>query len=175
MKGFEGKFEVSDLGRVKALPWEMRHWCGRMIPQPEKIVTQSRHSGGYAVVSLRDGKKHYVHRLVMQAFAGEPPMGMNDVNHIDGSKKNNCRTNLEYCDRQHNVRHAISTGLQDNVGESNGMSKLTSEQAAAIYRLVASGSRRVDVAAMFRVSCGTVDSIATRKRWAHLNMEHPAA
>lgn len=86
--GFERFFEVSNLGNVRSLPHEVRHWCGRMIPKPGGLLTQSRHSGGYRLVALRNGKKQYVHRLVMEAFVGPAPE-RHDVNHIDGDKTNN--------------------------------------------------------------------------------------
>lgn len=136
--GFEDKHEVSSLGRVKTLPYERRHWCGLTIPQAVRILKQSPHSGGYRVVTLRDGKKHYVHKLVMAAFVGEADG--RDVNHINGDKSDNRLENLEYCDRLHNVRHAIATGLQDNGGEGNGMHKYTAEQITAAHHMVQSGS-----------------------------------
>lgn len=168
--GFEGQFEVSSLGRVKALAHSVRHWCGRDIAKPERIVNQSRHSGGYAVVSLRDGKKHFVHRLVMQAFVGEPPAGMNDVNHIDGVKQNNCRENLEYCTRLHNVRHALATGLQDNSGENNGGVKYTEHQIRLAHGLVTSGRSHKEAAKIAGVDRGTVEAVCAGKRWQLLKL-----
>lgn len=166
--GFEGKFEVSDHGRVKALPWEQRHWCGKTIPQPEKIISQSRHSGGYSVVTLRDGKKHYVHRLVMAAFHGDKA-GF-DVNHIDGDKSNNSLANLEYCDRLHNVHHAIATGLQDNSGEGNGMHKYRADQIAAAHRMVANGSTQAEASRATGVAESTVQQVVTGNRWQCLGL-----
>lgn len=167
--GFEGKFEVSNSGRVKALPWSRAHWCGRSIPQPERIITQSRHSGGYLIVALRGGTKHYVHKLVMAAFVGEA--GTRDVNHIDGDKTNNRLANLEYCDRLHNVRHAIRTGLQNNAGEGNGMHKYTAGQIVAAHRMVSSGATQRSAAAATGVSEGMVQQVATGKRWKHLGLK----
>ena len=161
-------FEVSNLGRVKALPWEQRHWCGKMIPHPEKILTQSRHSGGYSLVSLRDGKKHYVHRLVMATFVGDA--GSQDVNHIDGDKTNNRLDNLEYCDRLHNVHHAIATGLQDNGGESNGMNKYSAEAITAAHRMVQLGSSQAEAARATGVAKSTVQKVVTGDLWKCLGL-----
>lgn len=167
--GHEGKFEVSNLGRVKSLPWEMRHWCGKMIPQPEKIVKQSTHSQGYAVASLRDGKKHFVHRLVMAAFV-RPARPGEDVNHINGNKADPSLANLEYCDRLHNVRHAIATGLQDNGGEGNGMHKYTAEQIKAAHRMVELGSSCAAASRATGVADSTVEMVAAGKRWKCLGL-----
>jgi hypothetical protein len=165
--GHESTFEVSDLGRVRALPWQQRHWCGKMLPQAGGIIKQSRHSGGYSVVSLRDNRKHYVHRLVMAAFAGPQPSNQ-DVNHINGDKTDNRLANLEYCDRMHNVRHAIATGLQDNSGEGNGQSKYTTEQIQTVRRMVQFGSTQREAALATGVAESTVQMVATGKRWKHL-------
>ena len=90
-------YEVSNLGRV-------RHKITR------KILAQSfNRSGGYLRVYM-DGKKHYVHRVVLSSFSNI--LGENlEVNHIDGDKENNCLWNLEWCTRQENMSHAVKTGL----------------------------------------------------------------
>lgn len=61
----------------------------------------------------RDNKQvpQRVHRLVAEAFLGGPHPEL-DVNHIDGDKTNNCIENLEWCTREENVRHAVTTGLR---------------------------------------------------------------
>lgn len=168
--GFEGKFEVSSLGRVKALAHSVSHWCGRQIAKPERVIKQSKHSGGYSVVSLRDSKKHFVHRLVMQAFAGDAPREMGDVNHIDGDKQNNRLDNLEYCDRKHNVRHAIATGLQDNGGESNGMNKYPTESILEAFVMVQAGATQAGAARATGVHPETVRMVVAGKRWKCLQL-----
>lgn len=135
--GHETTHEVSNRGRVKSLAFEMRHWCGKMIPRPEKILTPSVHSAGYRTIRFRNKDLSYVHRVVMAAFVG-PGDGM-DVNHIDGNKANNDLSNLEYCSRLENVHHAIRTGLQNNAGENNGCCKYSDEQVRLAVSLVAEG------------------------------------
>ena len=69
---------------------------------------------GYLSLTLRRDNNQVpvaVHRLVAEAFLGGPHPGL-DVNHIDGDKTNNCIENLEWCTREENVRHAVSTGLR---------------------------------------------------------------
>ncbi|MCM3314862.1 NUMOD4 motif-containing HNH endonuclease [Psychrobacillus sp. MER TA 17] len=90
-------------------------------------------AGGYEHVSLwadnkRSDKK--VHRLVAIAFL-ENRENKLEVNHIDGDKKNNSVSNLEWATRLENMRHAKITGLRDGInlrGSNNGMSKFTDSQ-----------------------------------------------
>lgn len=69
---------------------------------------------GYLTLTLRRNNQQVpqsVHRLVAEAFLGGPHPDL-DVNHIDGDKTNNCIENLEWCTREHNVRHAVRMGLR---------------------------------------------------------------
>lgn len=172
VKGFEGMYQVSNQGRVKALACEHRHWCGRMIPQPERLLTLTRHTGGYRMVALKSGErsgiKRFVHRLVVDAFVGDG--AGRDVNHIDGDKTNNRMENLEYCDRLHNVRHAIATGLQDNSGERNGMAKNTPATVIKAHGMVRDGASYEAAGRATGMSGSMVEQIVKGKRWKHLNL-----
>lgn len=53
-----------------------------------------------------------VHRLVAKMYIPNPE-NLPFVNHKDGNKQNNNYHNLEWCTREHNARHAFSTGLMD--------------------------------------------------------------
>jgi hypothetical protein len=166
--GSETTHEVSNLGRVKSLPYGMKHWCGRLIPMPEKILQDSSHPGGYRTISIRGRKRQYVHRLVMAAFVG-PGDGM-DVNHIDGDKTNNALSNLEYCDRLHNVRHAIRTGLQNNAGENNGCCKYTDDQVRRAVGLVVAGDSIATASACSGVSEGMIQQVLGGVRRQYLGL-----
>ena len=108
IKGFEGKYMVSNLGRVKSLKrtvWNKGR--GYYITVSEKILKTFDNGYGYLQVALsKDGKdkEYYVHRLVATAFL-ENPMGYTEVNHIDEDKTNNCVDNLEFCSRSYNINH----------------------------------------------------------------------
>lgn len=93
--GYEGKYEVSNLGNVKSL-----YHKGRIL-SPGTI------GGGYLGVSLyKDGKGHTkrLHRVVAVAFLKNLD-DLPEVNHIDENKKNNAVSNLEWCTRRHNMLH----------------------------------------------------------------------
>jgi len=106
--GFTG-YEVSDRGRVRSrIP-------SRKLGCEVTLLTPSVSFYGYLVLNLcsDEGKQiqRKVHQLVCRAFHGPAPEGRGFVNHKDGNKQNNVSSNLEWCTRRHNNRHAVSTGL----------------------------------------------------------------
>lgn len=94
--GYEGLYEVSNLGNVKSLR------RGKLM-KPGK-------SHGYLRVSLRkDNKTQYfsVHRLVAIVFIPNPE-NLPYINHKDESRDNNCVENLEWCTAQYNNTYGTS-------------------------------------------------------------------
>lgn len=105
IKDYEGKYEVSNLGRVKSLERTSR--LNRKIK--ERILAPREHTGGYLRVQL-SRKDFYIHRLVAETFIPNPE-NKSQVNHIDGNKRNNRVDNLEWNTPLENNLHAIRTGL----------------------------------------------------------------
>ena len=104
IKGFEGLYEVSNLGRVKSL--ERVSSLGRRVN--EKILSPGKDKDGYLFVILyRDGKHitYKSHRLVLSTFNPVENMENLEVNHMDEDKENNNLTNLEWCTRKENCNH----------------------------------------------------------------------
>lgn len=107
IKGFEGWYQVSNLGNVRRIaPVNGSPRCRNLTPW---INTR-----GYSHITLNVHCKKTVfrlHRLVAEHFIGSPNATQTDVNHIDGNKQNNSASNLEWCTRSENMKHAIKTGL----------------------------------------------------------------
>lgn len=102
IKGYEGLYEVSNMGRVKSL------YTSQSI-----ILKQSMSTNGYIKVNLsKDGTRNtkWVHRLVATAFIRNPN-NYEVVNHKDCNKKNNTVDNLEWCTSSYNTKHAYLNGL----------------------------------------------------------------
>lgn len=94
--GYEGRYQVSNTGKVKSLNY---NHTGK-----EGILKTRKNRGGYLLVNLwKDAKMKTcsIHRLVATAFC-ENPEGYTEVNHIDENKENNRAENLEYCSRSYN-------------------------------------------------------------------------
>lgn len=134
-----------------------------LIPQDNGI--------GYMKVVLRvDGKPKnvYVHRLVAECFLPNPK-GLKEVNHIDGNKRNNNLSNLEWCTGLENKNHAAKTGLT-NRGERNHAHKLTEEQIRSIRSEYVYGSRdkgQYALAKKYGVSQTAIRYILNGRNWRY--------
>lgn len=111
IEGFEGIYQVSNIGRVRSLDHVRVNKQGEFHFKGRILALSKNH--GYPVISFtKNGKtkQYFIHRLVASAFIPNP-QGENIVNHIDGNKDNNDVSNLEWCDQRENVNHAVRTGL----------------------------------------------------------------
>ena len=103
--GFEGLYEVSNLGRVKSLDRYVDNGHGSTRLAKGRILKPQLVMGGYLQVILcRNCKPSLfkVHRLVYEAFHGKRPEGM-EINHIDEDKSNNSLENLNLMTHKENV------------------------------------------------------------------------
>jgi len=104
--GYEGLYEISNLGRVRSLEFRNGVVSQRRVRQ----LTPTDNGHGYKIIGLRcNGKKknHYVHRLVAQAFVPNPN-NLPVIDHIDHDRANNSATNLRWITQGDNVRYSRS-------------------------------------------------------------------
>ena len=116
IKDFEGKYQISNLGRVKSLARARR---------PEDTIMKLSLDKGYHRVNLINHqfkkKRFNVHRLVALAFLPNPE-NKSEVNHKNAIKIDNRAINLEWMTRKENQNHAKEAGLIAS-GEKNGFFK----------------------------------------------------
>lgn len=111
--GFEGLYQVSNLGRVKILSKKIKSMSGYSI-RKEKYTKMGPNSRGYTNAALTKGgvpKIIGLHRLIAIHFIPNPE-NKPQINHKDGNKSNNKINNLEWCDASYNQTHAIINELR---------------------------------------------------------------
>lgn len=116
IQGYEGLYQVSNMGRVKSLErFRYAKTIGEkdwVAPVNERILKPGICRGYCQVVLNKNGTKSrfQVHRLVATAFIPNPE-NKSQVNHINGNKVDNRLENLEWVTPSENQIHAIKTGL----------------------------------------------------------------
>ena len=107
IKGYEGLYQVSDLGRIKSLARDIYCQNGIVRHIEEKILAFNLDRGGYQYVALSlngKAKSIKVHRLVALAFIPNPE-NKSQINHKNEVKTDNSVENLEWCDAAYNVNY----------------------------------------------------------------------
>ena len=131
IKGYEGIYQVSNLGNVRSLDRYVPHWRGgkRLIKGKVKKITRhkvSDRSKHYAVVTLSNGsdKLFYIHRLVYESFIGDIKNGL-VIDHIDNNQDNNSVNNLQMITQYENCIKNPGSGNRSNhdYPHKNGFSK----------------------------------------------------
>ena len=125
--GYEGLYQVSNLGRIRSLD----RYVNSAIKNSNKVIKKGKilkpnpNWNNYLQVHLSKngkGKMSVVHRLVAQTFIPNPN-NLPQVNHIDGNKFNNSIENLEWCTAKENINHSWKLGLSKSYQHTKG--KLT--------------------------------------------------
>lgn len=110
IKGFEGYYEVSNLGRIKSLPKTI-YRIVKAVVTPIEVgeYIMHPHAAPYQMVTLRANGKSVirsVHRIVAETFIPNPD-NLPQVNHINEIKTDNRAENLEWCTQSYNLRYSI--------------------------------------------------------------------
>jgi hypothetical protein len=104
--GFEGRYQVSDLGRVRSLDHRVRlvvHGVETARLSPGRILRPGAQASGHVTVALGRGNSRPVHQLVLAAFVGPCPAGQ-EVLHGNHQPADNRLDNLEYGTRSDNLK-----------------------------------------------------------------------
>lgn len=135
IKGYEGFYQVSNLGNIKSLQRFIKRQSGFEVFVRQRILKPGKSKKGYWLVVLRNSGKdgtQKVHRLVAQHFI-ENPKNFDQVNHKDGIKTNNHVDNLEWCDNSLNQIHSYRVlGKKGHMAGKHGKNNPNSKKVAQI-------------------------------------------
>lgn len=136
-----------------------------------KLLKTWVNENGYALVTitLSSGvyKKYRVHRLVAETYLGIPDK-VYDVHHKDHNKLNNHYSNLEWCDRAHNIREAVDCGVNPSKGETHPHSVYTEGNIREVCKLISEGLRNCDIEVITGVGRDTISKLRYGEIWSHV-------
>lgn len=165
--GYEGIYQVSDLGRVRSARTTTNTSFGRLL---KPYIGRA----GYPRVTLRREnvpKLCFVHTLVAHAFLGPQPEGI-QVNHKNGDKACSRADNLEYVTQSENMIHAyrvLGAPRSSLRGSDRSDAKLNESAVLQIRQLFATGKYlHKELAQRFGVHSTTISNVLTGKTWKHV-------
>lgn len=166
VKGFEGRYLVSNYGKVFSLI-------------TGKKIRTSTTSNGYpkAHLHLRIDKGKYrertieMHRLVAEHYLVKTERD-SEVSHIDHNKNNNRSDNLKWCRHRENVLHTIECGRHAH-GERCGWAKLREADVINIIKMLQKKIKTMaELAREYNVMPSTINKIAWKQRWKETWRKH---
>lgn len=172
--GFEGFYEVSDLGRVRSLDRvieQIRRGCIVRFPVRGRILASGSHpSGHHSVVLWVNGEKctRCVHRLVLEAFVGPRPDGK-ECRHLNGVPSDNRLANLVWGTRRENFNDRTRLGEWNQPrGEVHHKSKLNEQDVRFIREQVGRGRDCASIGRQLGVRRQVVWRVARGQNWGWL-------
>ena len=166
--GYEGYYEVSNLGKVKRVKQYQPSCRKKGITHRSNTLKNCVNNRGYVRLLLsKDGvsKSFKLARLVAFHFI-ENPNNLPYVNHIDGNKTNDISTNLEWCSQAENVQHAYEHQLRktsEGIGHRIRLNKEDATNIREIYNNKELNQR--EIAEKYNVSLATINGIINNKIW----------
>ena len=130
------------------------------------LIKQYPHKDGYLRIQIA-GKTHTVHRIIASTFLPNTD-NKPEINHIDGIKTNNAVSNLEWCTRSENQKHAYRMGLKSSTGINNPRCKLAEADVREIKRLHSLGPPHFNckqLAAKYKVAPQTIYAVTSGQNW----------
>lgn len=167
--GYEGFYQVSNIGRVRSVIHNDKY--GRVFGG--KLLKQNINELGYCRVHLSMFKKRkmeFVHRIVAMAFLTNEN-NYDEVNHKDENPSNNCVDNLEWCSHKYNINYGNRNRIsgEKHRGEKCCFHKLKEAQVREIKKLAHEKWTRQhakELARRYNVSPGLIRRIVNGDIWA---------
>jgi hypothetical protein len=172
--GFVTYYQVSNLGNVRSLERIITKSDSTTMHVPGKVLTPTYHftcknharwDVGFSI--SQKPSRHYLHRLVAEAFIGPQPKGYHTC-HNDGDEHNNRLCNLRYDLPKNNIADRDKHG-RTTKGEQQWKAKLTNNQAIRIKELLREKQLSVkQIAEQFNVNRGIIYHIKSGYTWKHV-------
>ncbi len=171
VSGLADLYEVSDLGRVRSLDRWVQVPGQSPYLKRGRLLTPSPSANGYLKVTLcspRGQRTYAVHRLVLAAFRGPCPAGL-EARHGPGGKRDNRLVNLAYGTKPENAEDKVRDGTHIH-GIRSVHARLTDEIVRECRERYAAGAATtVSLAAEFGVSQRAMWLAVNGKSWRHVN------
>lgn len=164
-------YEISNLGRIRSLDREIL-----VTPKSRKsyikvlkgeLMNPSENRDGYLQTALtKNGRtmSPMVHRLVAETFI-KNPKNKPIINHKNGIKTDNRRSNLEWCTHKENMEHASRTGLRPR-GEDHSHTTISNKEVLEICRLLDENvMSREEIASQYNVAVRVIHGIYLGESW----------
>lgn len=164
--GYEGQYQISNMGRVKSLGRKV--WGGKTYYFKEGKILKNKigkNKPYYYVCLYKNNKQKtfMIHTLVALNFIGERPY-KNDICHINGDSSDNRLSNLRYDTRTENFNDMYRQGKKNPNG------KLSIDEVLEIRRVHREEKlMHKEIAEMFNISLSTVNAIVTRYSYWYIN------
>ena len=160
IRGFEGRYEVSDLGRVKSLR-------NRGRGKPLIIKMHVNPSNGYVIAVIGKPKKNLrVNRIVLEAFTRPGEKG-EVAAHVNGIRTDNRLANLYWATTKQNHLDKRKHGTNYQ-GTRHHAAKLNPQKVREIRKLIAHGTKLGVIAKMYGVRYQTLTALKSGKTWFHV-------
>lgn len=160
--GLEGRYEVSDFGRVRS----------RLHGDKPRILISNAAPNGYLKLTLGRGRgrkriKRSVHRLVLESFVCKRPSGF-ECSHENGDRADNRLANLRWRTPRQNYSLRYVHGTEQ-WGVKNAHAKLNDEKVMKIRTMIADGVSAIIIGKRFGVHKSAIHHIKGGRTWRHLS------
>lgn len=156
---FNKNFMISNHGTVIRIKSRHKSKDGLALP-----FRPGGYKKKYNRVSINN-KDYYVHRLVLEHFVGECPIGYQCA-HLDGNPRNNFVKNLKWTTPKENSQHKIIHGTS-GVGSKNSMALLKENDVEKIRQMYSKKKHPREIAKEFGIK--NITPIATARTWKHVD------
>jgi hypothetical protein len=164
INGYEGLYQVSNLGRIKRFNKDKRCNIYKIL---KAKINNLRHNSS-SIGLCKNGKHKYlsIHRLVLETFVGPRSFGM-ECRHLDGNPKNNKLENLKWGTPKENLQDKIK---HETIicGSKHWFSILTEVQIIEIKQFHTEGKSNGEIAKIYKVNRQTISNIINKKSWKHV-------